>query len=243
MPLPGFLQPTYTGALQKLQTSLPGFFDTSGIEKAYGNQASSNLDQGRALAAAAGAGYANRAQQSGASSLGAGFAQAQAMLPIYGQNNALMSDLATKQLQARTGQAGAGIDISKAMAQLLATRQGLISDYTLGSRRLGQQQIQFGQELAQRNQQFNQDLGFRNQQLSQQGSQFEQNLGFQQQNAGTENRLKALQLAIGMPRQSYSWNTNNAGMPISGTDAASANAFGRQQNFYGGIQNSLRTII
>lgn len=166
---PSFLSGSNIGNLQRLQGTLPSLFNTKPLEQAYGNMASSNLDTGRALAAAAGASYSNRAAQSGASRQGAGFASAQAMLPIYGQNNQLMADLATKKLQAQTGQAGAGIDIAGTIGKLLAARQGLLADYSLGSQR-----------LAQGNQQFNSDLGFRNRQVNLQSSQFDRNFAEEQ---------------------------------------------------------------
>lgn len=225
---PSFLAGANVGSLQRLQGQLPGLFNTKPLEQAYGNLASSNLDSGRALAAAAGASYSNRAAQSGASRQGAGFAAAQAMLPIYGQNNQLMADLATKKLQAQTGQAGAGIDISKAVAQLLASRQGMLADYSLGSQRLAQQ-----------GQQFNADLGFRNQQLAQQGSQFQQQLGVEQGG----NRLKALQLAMMKRPQEFSWNTNGSGVPTTLYDQSQQQGYQNQRNFYGGIQNSLANLI
>lgn len=184
-PFPSFLGGSNIGGLQRLQGQLPGLFNTKPLEQSYQNLASSNLDTGRALAAAAGASYSNRAAQSGASRQGAGFAAAQAMLPIYGQNNQLMADFATKKLQAQTGQAGAGIDLSSTMAKLLAARQGMLADYSLGSQR-----------LAQGNQQFNQDLGFRNKQLAQQGSQFQQQLWWDQDQKSPA-RLAQLQSLFG----------------------------------------------
>lgn len=236
---PSFLQGGSWNGLNKLQGQIPGLFDTSALQTSYQNQAGSNMDQGRALAAAAGAAYQNRAQQSGASQQGSGFAMGQAMLPIYAQNNSLMSDLATKQLQARTAQAGVQSDIAGRIGQLQSARQGQLSDL-------------YGnwQRLQQNKSQFNQDLGFRNKEMAQNQMQFgasqrEKSREFDVQ-AGQQsqmNRLQALGLAMKLPRQSYSYHTNLFGNPINGADASAMQGSARQNDFYSGLQNQLQSFF
>lgn len=237
--IPSSLQGSPWKPLQQQQNQLAGLFDTSGLQSAYQNQASGNLDQGRALAAAAASSYTNRAAQSGASSLGAGFARGQAMLPIYQQNNALMSDFASKQLQAKTSQGQIGSDIAGRIGQLQSARQSMLSDYMQGQQR-----------LQQGNQQFNADLDYRNRALAQnqtqfagsqneKGREFDVNAGQQ----GQMNRLRALQLAMQMPRQNYSWNTNWAGGPINQSDATAMQNFGQQNQFFNGLRSDFQSLF
>lgn len=246
MPLPGYLQGNTIKSLQDYQNTIPKMFDTSGLDQSYNALNQSNFSQGRALAAAAGASYSNRAAQSGGSRLGAGFAEAQSMLPIYNQGHQLLADLATKKLQAATGQAAAGGDTARAIGQLQQSRQAMLADYFGNQQRIGLQK----QQLAQNQTQFNSDLGFRNQQLAQQQSQFGDTLGLQKQqlasqtqNQANDTRLRSLQLALGQPQKSYSFSTDMFGNPVSVGDAQAQQGFQQQNSYYNNLRTQLNNLI
>lgn len=154
--IPSYLQQNTAAAPQSYMAQLPGLFNTSGLTSSYNNQISTNFDQGRALAAAAANQYTTRAQQEGGSTLGAGFAQAGAMLPVYAQNAALQSDLANKQLQYRGQQATIGAGLAGDIGKLQSQQQSTYSDYLMNQQRLNQQQQQYLGQFSQNEQQFRQ---------------------------------------------------------------------------------------
>lgn len=217
--IPSYLQQNTAAAPQSYMAQLPGLFNTSGLTSSYNNQISTNFDQGRALAAAAANQYTTRAQQEGGSTLGAGFAQAGAMLPVYAQNAALQSDLANKQLQYRGQQATIGAGLAGDIGKLQSQQQSTYSDYLMNQQRLAQQQ-----------QQFNADLGFRNQQLA----------ATQQQQAA-QNRLQGSALALQYaPRGAgSSYYTNNNGSGMSYADQQTINRINGQQGYVQGILGGL----
>lgn len=232
---PQFLQQQTWKPLQQQQAALPGMFDTSAMTQSYENGIGSMFDQGRALAAAAGAGYVNRQMQAGASTAGAGFARAQAMLPIYAQANQMRSDLATKQLQARTAQAGASADIAGRISQLMGARQGQMVDW------FGQQN-----QLHQNQRQFMSDLDYRNRSLAQNQSQFDTSQAERKSEFGVtsgqqdaQTRLQAMQLGLQVPRQQYKYHLDQFGNPMSPADATVQGWSNNQQDFFGNLRNQI----
>lgn len=178
--MPGYLSAdpsaglkSYLPQMQSMYANAIGNMTTAG-----NNAINSNFDQGTALAAAGARAYMARAQQSGGSQLGAGFAQGQAMLPVYGQKYNALNQMAQNQLSATGQEAGLGANINEAIGNLTQQRASLMAQYT------GQQQ-----QLRQQQQQYYSGLGFQQQQLAQQGSQFSQNLGFQQQELAQKGQL------------------------------------------------------
>lgn len=247
MPLPKYLQGSDTWRpLADYQQQLGGMFDTSDISSNYEGAISSQFDSGRAMAAAAASQYQNRAQQVGASGLGAGYASGQAMLPAWQQANTMRADLASKQLQARTQQAGIGADLASRIGQLQSARQGQLFDYTNQQRNRAQSSLQFGQDLDYRNRalaqnqsQFTTSEADRNSQFGQTYDLQNRQLAAQTNSQSSNDRLRALQLAMQTPRNSYSWSTDNSGNPINMSDQKNANAFGQQQAFFNNIRNQI----
>lgn len=122
-------QATNQGMLNTYKAGIPAAFDTSGIKTAFNNQINGMMAQGRGHAAAAGAAYGNRALQAGASGAGAGFAQAQAMLPMYDKANQMRSDLAEKELKAKGMANDAQGQVASQQANMAAQREAMMTDY------------------------------------------------------------------------------------------------------------------
>lgn len=217
--LPSYLQQNTAASAQNYMRQLPGLFNTSGLTSAYNNQISTNFDQGRALAAAAANQYTQRAQQEGGSTLGAGFAQAGAMLPVYAQNASLQSDLANKQLQYRGQQATLGAGLAGDIGRLQSAQQGTWSDYLLNQQRLQQQQ-----------QQFYGTMGLQQQQLNQTAKQ-------QAAQNGLQGAALALQYAPRGTGSSYYTNNNGSGMSYA--DQQTINRVNSQQSYLQGILGGL----
>lgn len=180
--LPSFLQGNPWQASQSYLNQLPGQFNTSGLQKSYQQQEAGNLSQGSALAAAAANQYVQRAHQSGASTLGAGFAQASAMLPIYQQNAEMNSDLQNKLLQYHTQQAQIGAGLSSDIGRQQGQYQSTLADYLMGQQKLQQQQSQFGQSFGLSQQTEANTRSFQQGQLKNQAAQLA--LQYGPQNAG-----------------------------------------------------------
>lgn len=219
--LPSFLQSQPWQSSQNQLNQLPGQFNTSALRNSYGQQEAQNWSQGSALAAAAANQYVQRARQSGASPLGAGFAQASAMLPVYQQNAEMNSDLQNKLLQYHTSQAQIGAGLSGDIGRLQSQNQSTLADYFLNQQKLQQSQSQFGS-----------NLGLQYSQLAQQKS---------QNNA--QNSLYALMLAQRQPRAAGGYNTDVLGRPMSATDAQSMQRLNGAGNFQNAIQSGLQSFI
>lgn len=213
--LPSFLQNNPSSAPQNYLAKLPGMFNTTGLRNSYQQEEAQNLNQGSAIAAAAANQYVQRARQSGASTLGAGFAQASAMLPVYQQNAAMNSDLQSKLLQYRSAQAGIGAGLSGDIGRLQGQQQSTLADYYLSQQRLQQSQSQFGQNFGLQQQQLAQQTANQRGQLNNQAAQL------------------ALQYA---PRGSGLYSVDNQGRPL---DQANALALQRSQ----GQQDYLTHIL
>lgn len=227
-PAPSYLQSNPWSADQSYLGKLPGMFDTSALTGAYQQMNQQTLGNAGAMAAAATNAYLNRARQSGASQLGAGFAQAGAMLPAYSQVAQNNADLFGKQLQYSTAQAQLGAGLSNDIGQLQTQHANTLQDYYLNQQKLAQSQSQFGQ-----------DLGFRQQQLAQNQLQFGDTFGLQQRQLNSQTSYQQGQLAnqrLSLAAQyqkqnpfmaSYSTNLDGSPMsPIDGQAMARAN-----QNF------------
>lgn len=215
--LPAWLQQGNTGQLQSLLGQLPQLFNTKGLNTSYQNAISGEMNQGRALAAAGSRQYANRAAQTGASGLGAGFAAGQALLPYFDQRNSMLSDLEKQKLLARTQQAQLSGDLAGRIGQLQQMRQGMISDYSTAQQKLQQESTQFDTTNTERQREFNTTSGQQQQGLN----------------------LDALKLAMQVPRQHYQWNEDQFGKPEGPGAADAKQGYQNQQNYWGQIQQKL----
>lgn len=217
--LPSYLQQNPASASQSYLSQLPGMFNTSGLQSAYGNQEQSNWDSGSALAAAAANQYVQRAQQSGASTLGAGFAQASAMLPVYQQNASMQSDLQNKMLQYKAQQATIGAGLSGDIGRLQGQYQGTLSDYFLNQQKLQQQQQQFGDTFGLQQRQLSASVANQNAQNSLQGA--------------------SLALKYAPSGAGNSYETGVLGQPSSPQDAATMARVNQQQTYLRSVLGGL----
>jgi hypothetical protein len=215
--LPSWLQQGNTAQLQQVLSSLPALFNTKGLTNRYNGAISSELAQGQALASAGARQYANRAAQVGASGLGAGFAQGQAMLPYFNQRNDMLTDLEKQKALARSQQGQLASDLAGRIGQLQQMRQATISDYSSGQQKLQQEASQFDTSQSEREREFNTTAGM--QQQSQ--------------------NLDAMKLAMSLPRQRYEWNTGMNGQPLTANDRQQQQGFSQQQNYFGQLRSAL----
>lgn len=219
--LPPYLQNNPSAASQGYLAHLPAMFNTGGLKSAYQQQSQQDYNQGSALAAAAANQYTQRANQTGASNLGAGFAQASAMIPVYGQQADLMGEYQKQRLSylGQQAQIGAGLtgDIGRQQGQYQAN----LADYLTNQQKMQQQQSQFGQTF-----------GLEQQRLAQQGQQF-----------NATNRLDALQLALRAPGQSFSYATNAQGQPNTANDARALQGAQAQNQYYQNLRGRLQSYF
>lgn len=212
--LPPFLQNTPWSAPQSYLNGLGNQFNTTGLKSSYQNEENQNWNQGSALAAAAANQYVQRARQQGSSTLGAGFAQASAMLPVYQQNAAMNSDLQSKLLQYKSQQAQIGAGLSGDIGRLQGQYQGTLSDYFLSQQKLQQQQQEFGQNFGLQQQVANQQGAYQQGQLKNQAAQI------------------ALQYA---PRPMGSYATYLDGRPMDPEDGLSMQGIQKNTNYLDNI--------
>jgi hypothetical protein len=134
------------GSLRKAQNQLGSLFDFAPIQQAGNAYIDSNFQQQRAATGAAARAAQNRAMLSGGR-VGASFAQASAMLPLYAQRNQQALGLAQLQGQMQGQRAGLNTSLAQSIAQSRLANRGLLSDYAMGQQRLGQDQRQFDERL------------------------------------------------------------------------------------------------
>lgn len=166
--VPSYLQTQPWAASQSYLNQLPGMFNTSGLKNSYQTLENQNFNQGSALAAAAANQYVQRARQSGASTLGSGFAQASAMLPVYQQNAQMNQQLQQQLLQYHSQQAQIGAGLSGDIGRLQSGYQSTLADYLTTQQKLQQSQSQFGDTFALQNRQQNSTNSYQQGQLANQ---------------------------------------------------------------------------
>lgn len=180
------------GSLKGAQKKLGKFFNFDPIQQAGNQYINSNFEQQRAATGAAARAAQNRAMLSGGR-VGASFAQASAMLPLYNQKNQQALGLAQLQGQMQGQRAGIHANLAQSIAQAKMGQRGLLSDYAMGQQRLGQDQRQFDSRMQLENQQ----------------------LGLQRDQLNSQNAANALKL---MGPGAFSYNTYNDGTPITQGD-------------------------
>lgn len=169
--LPSWLSTNYDsqmGELLKTYSGIGAAFDPTAQVKARENAATYNLASGTSAANNAATEYANRAAQSGASSLGAGAVKAQAMMPVLGQNAALKTDAADIAAKSHEDAISLASQIAGTISQLRTSYLGTLTGYITQQQQLdlGNRQLQVQQ--AGQNQQANSSYWQYAQQLAQQ---------------------------------------------------------------------------
>jgi hypothetical protein len=218
---PPYLQSQPWQTSQNYLNGLGSMFSTRGIANDTQALNQQTWNSGSAIAAAAANQYRQRALQTGASSLGAGFAQASAMLPLYGQIAQNNLDLGKLRLQSQAQQAQIGASLAGDIGREQGQYQSTLADYFLNQQKLAQQQSQFGQTL-----------GLQQQQLAAQTA-----------NQQQQNKLLALSLASKLPAVSGGYYTDNMGNPMSGADAATMARLKQGQNFGSDVRNTLYSFF
>lgn len=216
--LPSWLSGNQNSQMNELSNTYAGInaaFDPTAQVAARQNAAAFNLSAGTSAANNAATEYANRASQSGASSLGAGAVKAQAMMPVLSQNAALKTDAADVAAKSHADAISLASQVAATMANLRTSYLQTLTGYTQGQ----------------------QQLDLQNRQLMVQagGQQQQTQLGYAQLNAQTKAQQAALKLqqqqqnyaqqaaALG-PKSSGMYMTNNQGQITGG------------QNYYNQLQ-------
>ena len=156
--MPSWLNTNPDANLRELLDTYSGIssaFDPSGQVQARNDAIGYNTSAGTQNANNAATEYANRASQSGASSLGAGVVKAQAMLPILAQNSALKTDAAD--IAAKSHKEGIALagQISSTISSLRNSYLQSLTGYTEGQQRLQTQNNQFNAGMGLDQQKFN----------------------------------------------------------------------------------------
>lgn len=195
--MPDYLQQGANRNLRRFQGQIGGLYDFAPIQAAGNAYIQSNFDQQRAGAAAMAAAAQHRAMQSGGA-VGASFAQAGAMLPLYNQRNEQAFNLAQLHGQMNMSQADLRGRTAGMMDNNSLQRAGMMSQYGLGQQR-----------LASDNEQFDQTFGLQ-----------QQRFGLEQQQFGLQQRQfnAQIQQRMQQPGNRPWYQTDSGGMPASSRD-------------------------
>lgn len=137
--LPSWLQANPDDQMHELLQSYAGIgaaFDPTAQVTARNDAIGYNTTAGNQAANNAASEYANRAQQSGASALGAGVVKAQAMLPVFQQNAALKTDAADVAAKAHADAAGLASQIASTIGNLRMSYLNTLTGYVQGQQSL-----------------------------------------------------------------------------------------------------------
>lgn len=149
--------------LQGLLSKLPGYFDTSGLSKAYDQQQQFNTSLGMQASGNASREFINRqALQGGDRSLG-GLVRAQSMLPFLQQNADLTQKKEAAKLDASGALAKMTGDVATSLGQLRTNYLGTLANYTSNQNQIASNASLERARLAQQQGQFNQNFGLEQQ--------------------------------------------------------------------------------
>jgi len=212
--LPSWMQSNPDSSMGELLQSyagVEGAFDPSGQVQARNDAIGYNTSAGGQAANNAATEYANRASQSGASSLGAGAVKAQAMMPVYAQNASLKTNAAD--VAAKAHQEGATL-----ASQIASTIGNLRNSYlsTLTGFAQGQQGFALDKYKADQSYQLGQGqeaLGYA--QIN--AKKYQDSMTTSQQQ-NDQRRLAAMGL-LGAAGPSGNYTTNSSGQVTSGQDS------------------------
>jgi hypothetical protein len=150
---PDYLSGNPNQNLQQFRGQINSLFNFKPIQQAGNAYIDSNFDQQRATAAAAAAASQRRAMQSGGQ-VGASFAQAGAMTPLYNQRNQQSLDLAKLFAQMQQSKAGLLGQVAGEMDTNALNRSGQQSQYGLAQQNMASQNSQFDQTFGLQEQEF-----------------------------------------------------------------------------------------
>lgn len=156
--LPSWMSTNPDQNLSELLQSYAGVgaaFDPSGQVQARNDAIGYNTAAGGQAANNAATEYANRAAQSGGSSLGAGVVKAQAMLPVMQQNAALKTDAADVAAKSHKEAATLSSQIASTIGQLRNSYLQSLTGYATDQQRMQLQSGQFNAGMAWDREKFN----------------------------------------------------------------------------------------
>lgn len=131
-----------TAALRRARSQLPDLFNFDPIQQTGNQYIQGAFNQQANTAASAARAAQNRAMLSGGR-VGASFAQASSMLPLYQQQNEQAFKLAGLQGQMQAQRAGLLAQLAQGISGAQAGNRSLLANYGLGQQRLQQDQNQF----------------------------------------------------------------------------------------------------
>jgi len=143
------------GELLQSYAGVGAAFDPTGQVQARNDAIGYNTSAGGQAANNAATEYANRAAQSGGSSLGAGVVKAQAMLPVMQQNAALKTDAADVAAKSHQQAVSLSSQIASTIGQLRNSYLQSITGYATDQQRMQLQSGQFNAGMALDQQKFN----------------------------------------------------------------------------------------
>lgn len=146
-----------TQQLKGSRRKLGELFDFDPIAQTGNQFLQSQMGQQMATTGAAARAAQNRAMLSGGR-VGASFAQASAMLPMYAQQNEQAFKLAGLQGQMNAQRAGLDAQLAQGIAGARGQHTGMMSQYAMGQQRLAQDESQFGRDFDLRSRMADADL-------------------------------------------------------------------------------------
>lgn len=152
------------GALKGARRQLGQLFDFDPIQQTGNQFIESNFRGQQASVNAAARAAQNRAMLSGGR-VGASFAGASAMLPLYNQKNEMAANLARLQATMNSQRAGLLAQIAQGITGAQLQNRGMLANYGLGQQRLQQDESQFGRTYDLQRDQFDADQDLRDEQL------------------------------------------------------------------------------
>lgn len=210
-----------TAGLQSFASTVPSYFDTSGITKATSDLNSNIMSTGSQAASSAGRQYSQTQRaQGGDPSLG-GVAAAQALLPTFGQTSQNTLDLNKQKMQASEAQGSLAGQVASTMADLKTKYLTSLMGYTGGLQESQSRSQTAAQQLAEASKEFGVTSSQREQQIGQTGEQ----IGIQQQLAdiqgksqASSQKLGALQLLSQVPQQTFIPGSSSTGTDFNFTN-------------------------
>lgn len=155
--LPSYLPANNNSQIAELTAfmkNLPGYFDTSGLEKAYDTQIAFNENLGRQTATNASREFITRqGQQGGDTSLG-GLVRAQALLPVLQQSADITGKKEAAKLDASSALAKITGDAAAQAGQLRTSYLNTLADYTSNLQQLSTNATLEQQKQAEQTRQF-----------------------------------------------------------------------------------------
>lgn len=191
--------------LQGLIGKLPGYFDTSGLEKGYDQQQQFNTSIGMQASGNAAREFINRqALQGGDRSLG-GLVRAQSMLPFLQQNADLTQRKEAAKMDANSALAQLTGNVATSLGQLRTNYLGTLANYTSNQNQIRSNESMDRARLAQQASQFGQSFGLEQRRFGASENQREFQKNVTRDQLDLQKLLSMQQFNKGQSRQNDPW--------------------------------------